>query len=419
MRIGIAGGGLAGLTTAWLLEGTHDVVLLESRNAFGGNLRSMNVTGPDGTEHTVDLGVQEVSLPSFVTFRRLADALGISRDAWVPAPVSTSIRLAGRPEPLHTQGLGTGTPSGAQGPAADQVRAAADLLAAGAAEWEEQDLDWQIPLGELIEPWPLDREVVERVVLAPPASLWGCPVPAARGLSARAVAAFTAAPEGSPTPESQLLHGGMQRLASRLTAALQRTELLPGSGLRSVRRDGDGYLLTDGRERTHRVDALVLALPAHAAAAALRDVPGRGLLRDVLGSYTYQEAEYGVHLDPCYLPEERRHWAATSILVDGDRAERTTWYGPALGTDLFVSQLTHRARPPRRLLARSAFRSVLPTPEAQRARGYLAGIQGQDGLYFAGHLTADVDCQETAVDSAVHVARRVAPHSLRLEQLTR
>src|SRR6516165_682170 len=37
MRIGIIGGGIAGLTAAWLLEEEHDIVLFEARNRLGGH----------------------------------------------------------------------------------------------------------------------------------------------------------------------------------------------------------------------------------------------------------------------------------------------------------------------------------------------------------------------------------------------
>jgi uncharacterized protein len=53
--------------------------------------------------------------------------------------------------------------------------------------------------------------------------------------------------------------------------------------------------------------------------------------------------------------------------------------------------------------------------EAQRA---LRGMQGQDNVWLAGVYTHDVDCHESAVLSAVHVAEHFVPATERLRALT-
>ena len=42
-RVGIIGGGMAGVSLAWLLNGAVDVVLLEGRASLGGNVQSVAV----------------------------------------------------------------------------------------------------------------------------------------------------------------------------------------------------------------------------------------------------------------------------------------------------------------------------------------------------------------------------------------
>jgi predicted NAD/FAD-binding protein len=52
-----------------------------------------------------------------------------------------------------------------------------------------------------------------------------------------------------------------------------------------------------------------------------------------------------------------------------------------------------------------------------RAQKSLAELQGQSNLWFAGAHTHDIDSHESAVQSAVHVARRLAPGSRNLARL--
>jgi hypothetical protein len=52
-----------------------------------------------------------------------------------------------------------------------------------------------------------------------------------------------------------------------------------------------------------------------------------------------------------------------------------------------------------------------------RAHSALAQWQGRYGLHFAGSYCHDVDGQDTALMSAVNVARDLAPESARLKQL--
>ncbi len=58
MKIAVIGGGAAGLVTAWLLDGVHEVVLLERASSLGGNIRTLNRNVPtSATELFLDAGV--------------------------------------------------------------------------------------------------------------------------------------------------------------------------------------------------------------------------------------------------------------------------------------------------------------------------------------------------------------------------
>lgn len=78
MRIAIIGGGSAGLVTAHLLDGVHDVSVFEKAPILGGHVRTLNrnVSCDLDPDIVLDAGVIEFERHNFPTLMRLFDSLG-------------------------------------------------------------------------------------------------------------------------------------------------------------------------------------------------------------------------------------------------------------------------------------------------------------------------------------------------------
>lgn len=78
MRIAIIGGGSAGLVTAHLLDGVHDVTVFEKAPILGGHVRTVNrnVSCDLDPDILLDAGVIEFERHNFPTLMRLFDSLG-------------------------------------------------------------------------------------------------------------------------------------------------------------------------------------------------------------------------------------------------------------------------------------------------------------------------------------------------------
>ena len=72
---------------------------------------------------------------------------------------------------------------------------------------------------------------------------------------------------------------------------------------------------------------------------------------------------------------------------------------------------------PADVLAEQIFLHASLTPGTLRATQELVGWQGFNGLYFAGQFTTLTDLQETALFSAMSVARTLSPTSRSLQDL--
>lgn len=419
MRVGIVGGGVAGLTTAWLLAGTHDVVVLEARDRLGGNVRGVELQ-LDGAELGIDVGAQHISPALFPRFMRLLELLELD-GGLLPAPQSFTLAVEGAPDPLivtpHTREDGWPREIVADGP----VGAAFVAFVTRAVELEAQDASWEIPLADFVEAIPASPELREQLMYAACAALVGCRVDEAPSLSARGATALLArVPPGTAPDEAPLwrnLPGGLGRLVEALAAAVPDGDTQLGAQVAQVRAAGAGFELRDDAGGAHLVDHVVLALPPLAAAELLDPLAGTGDLLRALRAFRYAPVEIGIHREPLFMPARRAHWSTYNIAVHDGWSDVTIWLGPTHGADLFKSWIAHRSVPDDELLAREAFDHLCVTPAAVRARRTLSTRQAQGGISFAGHHLVDVESQESAIASAVEVACRLAPATPRLDAL--
>src|SRR6187401_3245849 len=73
VRVGIIGGGAAGLASAWLLEQEHEVTVFEKDDRFGGHAHTVTIE-VDGRSLDVDAGFQFFAPgAAYATFNRLLD----------------------------------------------------------------------------------------------------------------------------------------------------------------------------------------------------------------------------------------------------------------------------------------------------------------------------------------------------------
>ncbi|GAA4550925.1 FAD-dependent oxidoreductase [Amycolatopsis samaneae] len=424
MRIAIAGAGLAGLSTAWLLDPLHHTVLFEPQERLGGH--SHTVTAEvDGHETPIDLGAQHISPTAFPALANLLDAVGLTQDL-IPVPLSTTLQVhdaaTGRPEVLLA-GPHTADPGWPRTPVLGAAAGSLTALVTRAAEWETRDVSWERSLDELIEPLEVPRDHKDRLLYPLLASFVGCDIAEAREMSARAAMAFVLrVPPASPdtAPLWHNLKNGLGSLTTALAADLHHGEIHPGRGVDHVRRGRDGLDIIDTRGHHHHVDRLVLAIPPGEAARLLEPLAGTSAVCAALGTFDYVDVTVTAHTDPTYLPADRRHWSTNTITVHNGWSETTTWYGPINGAQAFKSWTTHRPQPPREPLADATFRQLRLTPAAIRARDVVGQAQGDGGVHFAGHYLQDIDSQESALLSAIATTQRIAPDSPRLtDMLTR
>jgi len=411
--VAIIGAGMAGVSVAWLLDGQRDVVLLESRDDIGGNVRSLDVD-LDGHQFAVDLGAQFFHPGPYPVYTALLESLGLFPPTGAPSSPSTSflasitIDKPGEPtprvvstifEPWSLPGL---------------IALFTTFTAAKARE--EQDETWSLTLDDWLQTLPVSPEHREGIILPWAASLFSGDIDQARGMSARAAMLFAAKalpdnPAVDPVVYYVLKNGLIEPMRQMLDQC-STVSVETNAAVSSVSRGGGRRFTVQCADgRSFAVDDVVFAASGPGTLQLLNGVPASHAERSALGGIEFHHASLALHTDPVYAPANSMYWSFLNCQLHGASfCEASMWMAnvvtgapPETAAKLWKSWTTHRQQPAQ-VLHQADFMHMLPTPASIQAQTNTRLLQGKTGLWFAGGYLFPYDAQETALLSAIEVA---------------
>jgi len=311
-RIAVIGGGISGLTAAYVLSRTDEVTLFEASYRLGGHADTHLVSEPGGTQVAVDTGFIVYNERTYPLLTRLFRELGVeTRASEMSMSVSCSgcgVHYAGKRGPA---GLTAGLAAGGR-PYLQMLaevprfhRAARRLLAsapasssaaaAGAASAGAPSL------GDFLREGGFSGYFTEHFAVPVVASVWSCPQGTALQYPAAYLFAFLANHgmlSVSGSPPWRTVAGGSRRYVERIAAQVAHVRL--STPVRSVSRRPDGVTVRDGSGTELDFDAVVIATHPDQALRLLDDpMPAE---RSVLGAFGYTRNEAVLHTDDRLLP---------------------------------------------------------------------------------------------------------------------
>lgn len=386
-RVAVIGGGIAGLSAAWLLSQAHDVTLFEKAPRLGGH--SLTVDVPGGAASVpVDMGFIVYNPPAYPNLTALFDYLDVPTQE-----TEMSFAASLRGGALEYSGTDM---RALFAQARNLVRPRFwsmlrdTLRFYRAALRDAATLDPELSLTDYLRRGGYGQAFLEDHLLPMAAAIWSTPASLIGDYPAAAFIRFCANHgllQITNRPPWRTVTGGSREYVRRLAAAFTGTLRL-GCGITTIRRDPSSVWLRDSKGGDHRFDHVVIGAHADQALAMLSD-PTDAESR-LLGCLRYGPNPACLHQDPRLMPRRRLVWSSWNYL-ERDKPGRlcaTYWMNRLqdLPTEqqIFVTLNPDPSSDPAGLIRRETFEHPLFDSGAMRAQRELWQLQGQGNTWFCG-----------------------------------
>ncbi|MGI5262002.1 NAD(P)/FAD-dependent oxidoreductase [Streptomyces angustmyceticus] len=376
-RIAVVGGGVSGLTAAYVLQrGGCEVSLYEADDRLGGHAHTHETTSADGRVVRVDSGFIVHNERTYPLLLRLFGELGVATQ---DSEMSMSVRCEG----CGLEYAGARGPAGLFAQPRSALRGrylrmltevrAFHRAARTALAAERGD---RLTLGAFLDECGFSRYFVTHFVTPLVSAVWSCAPTTAMEYPAVYLFRFLAHHgllSVSGSPQWKTVTGGSVEYVGRV--AKQLTAVRTGTPVRAVRRGGGraGIVTEDGTEHAH--DAVVVAVHPDQALRMLADPTDDE--RRVLSAFSYSRNTTLLHRDTSLLPRARGARASWNYLMascttPADKVQVTYDMNRLQRLDtpehhLVTLNATDRVAPDR-VLARMVYEHPLYTPEAVAAQ---------------------------------------------------
>ena len=410
-RIAVIGSGISGLSAAWLLSKTNDVVLYEAEARPGGHTRTIDVDMADGTKLGVDTGFivyNDRTYPNLIAMLEHLDvacrvtdmsfAVSLDDGKLEYAAGDRIWQLFAQPSNLFSRRFWSML--------RNLVRFYREA-AAGMGGFGE------MTLGQMLEQGRYGDAFRDDHLLPMAAAIWSAPAQLLLDYPAEAFIRFCdnhGLLDLGVRPKWRTVIGGSRTYVDKLLAGFAG-ELRLGTPVASVERKGGQVIVTDRHGHVDRFDEVVIASHGNQALAMLADPSPEE--RELLGAFRYSTNLAVLHDDPVLMPKRRALWGAWNYFGRRHANDATGdlcvsyWMNRLQGFEtkrpLIVTLNPNRAIGLGHEIDRASFEHPIFDHAAMDAQRRIWTIQGQRNTYYCGaHLGAGF--HEDGLQSGLAVA---------------
>lgn len=409
MRVAVVGGGISGLSAAFLLSQEHEVTLYEREERLGGHSVTETVSTPEG-DVAVDMGFIVFNKRNYPHLTALFELLGVEV---AESSMSFGASIDGGRIEYGTETLPCllAQPSNLLRP--EFYGMLADMALVGRRARPHLDAAPDVTLGDVLDDLGRSEWFKRHYLLAMGGAIWDTAPSSMLGFPARTFLRFFenhGLLSVNNHPQWYTVRGGSRRYVDALAGKVKGT-VRTGSEVASVARAGDGVEVrtADGSSGTH--DQAVFACHSDEALAAI-DGP-TAAEREIIGAVEFRTNRAVLHSDTAFMPRRKRAWSSWVYLSErsGDGVPQISlsyWMNnlQPLDTKAPMIVTVNPEREPEGSLVHCdrTFDHPLLDRKAIEAQGRMAEIQGRDRLWFCGAWTRH-GFHEDGIASAVEVAR--------------
>jgi predicted NAD/FAD-binding protein len=378
LKIAVIGGGVAGITAAFLLQEHHRVSLYEGNDYVGGHTHTVVI--PDGPDRgtPVDTGFIVLNDRTYPLFNRLLTRLEVEIR---PSDMSFSYYSEASGFQFASQSLKAlfAQRRNLANPVHLYMlleilrfnRAARRGLRQGAL----QDLT----LGHFLGRMKMSRAFRRRYILPMAAAIWSSPDEDVMDFPMATFARFFenhGLLTVSNQPQWYYVAGGSHTYVEAFRRVF-RGKIHTRMPVAGLQRDDTGVTLRLADGRTHRHDVAIVATHADEAFALLDDPSAEE--ERLLGPWRYSANRVILHTDPGWMPPNRRAWASWN------------YYRAAAGHGGAPITLTYHMNRLQDLQTRRPYFVTLNPPAPIAARSTVAAFDYHHPMYTFASLTTQAD----------------------------
>jgi len=395
--VAVIGAGVSGLTAAYLLSRTHDVILFEAEERLGGHAHTHDVTDSDGRQHAVDSGFIVHNDVTYPWLRRLFGELDVKVR---PAEMSMSVRCEGC-------GLEYAGGRGLRGIIAQphrlldprfvrmllQVKRFHRRASAFLRTTDDENLT---TYGEFLEREGFSGYFIAHYAVPVVSCVWSAGRETTLAYPARYLFRFLdhhGMLRVGGSPQWYTVVGGSRVYVERLAGLLK--DVRAAYAVTDVTRREDGVQIRDVTGQVTRVDRIVIATHADQALGLLADPSDAEV--STLKEFGYSRNVTVLHTDSSVLPDAAQARACWNYRMTscgqadrpGQAAVVTYWMNRLQGhraAQEFLVTLNDRERlDPESIVATMDYEHPIYTPEAVRAQSRLSSLATGRTVYAGAY----------------------------------
>ncbi len=394
--VAVVGGGISGLTAAYLLQRTHHVTLFEAEPRIGGHAHTHDVEVSGGQTVAVDSGFIVLNDRTYPLLRRLFGELGVRTR---PTEMSMNISCSGCGL-SYTGGRRANGIFSQRRRAVDpgfwrlllQIRS----FQRAALEFLDEHATSDLTYGDFLTERGFDRHFVTHYALPVVSCVWSMGHSEALAYPAAYLFAFLRHHGFLTLGDAPTWHTVVGGSRSYVQAVTRRLDVVrPGTRVTAVSRkpesvEIDAVPVGGGPNEHYSFDKVVIATHADHALALLTDADQEE--QEVLGAFEYSTNVAWLHRDEAALPEHRPGRASWNYRLEDcdsltDRTRVSYWMNRLQGhseDDPLVVTLNPQDGPaPEHVIATMTYEHPTYTAQSVAAQSRLAGLSS-DRLAFAG-----------------------------------
>ena len=408
MKIAIIGSGIAGLTSAYLLNRRHDITLFEASDWIGGHTHTVEVP-LDGRNHAIDTGFIVFNDWTYPNFIRLLERLGVASQ---PTEMSFSVSdphsgveyNGNNLNSLFAQRRNLLSPR-FWGMLRDILRFNREVQ----KDLHDGRIAADTTLGEYLDRHAYGQRFIDHYIVPMGAAIWSMPLAEMLGFPLQFFVRFFrnhGLLSVTDRPQWRVIKGGSSAYVQPLTASFAERIRL-NCPVERVERHADGVTLISAAG-SERFDQVVFACHSDQALRLL--AAPTAAEREILGALRYADNDVVLHTDTRLLPRRPLAWASWNYRLGGPPGQPAAvtynmniLQGITAPQTFCVSLNQTAAIDPQKILARFRYAHPQYSLAASAAQQRWTDISGRQHTHFCGAYWAN-GFHEDGVVSALRVA---------------